>query len=292
MSLNKIVSGAAKLASTTSSSIGSGITAAKAGASSALGSLENKVAGLSAAGSLKSLGALVRSRNIKDAISGLIGSTVTSAVFEGAVKDWRVRLSIPESLVAYNDSYLISPLTETNGFVFPYTPQISIAHSANYQSVEPVHNNYPFFAYQNSKVEAITITGQFFLEDSNEARYWVGAVHYLRSVTKMSYGETSNAGAPPPVVHLNGYGDFVFKDVPVVVTSFQIELPNDVDYISTGLGDSNLGPVDPGLGVAWAPVKNTITVTVQPIYSREEVRQFSLDAFVRGDYVKTSGKYI
>jgi hypothetical protein len=42
-------------------------------------------------------------------------------------------------------------------------------------------------------------------------------------------------------------------------------------------------------GVAWAPVKSTITVTVQPLYSREQVRNFSLDRFIKGDYVLGSG---
>jgi hypothetical protein len=76
------------------------------------------------------------------------------------------------------------PLSETNGFVFPFTPTIMMQHSATYQPMTPVHNNYPFLSYENSKVDAMTITGQFFCEDSVEAAYWIAAVHYLKSVTK------------------------------------------------------------------------------------------------------------
>jgi hypothetical protein len=171
--------------------------------------------------------------------------------------------------------------------------------------MSPVHNNYPFLSYENSKVDAMTITGSFFCEDAVEAAYWIAAVHYLKSVTKMAFGADTNAGAPPPVVKLNGYGDYVFKDVPVVITNFNVEMPNDCDYISTGLSAGapaagvvskvasavgiNLPGSSVAQGVAWAPVKSTITVTVQPLYSREQVRNFSLDKFIKGDYVLGSG---
>jgi len=280
MGLNKFLSGTANISATAAS------VASKA--KSALGALENKVQSLSATGSLKQLGSLVRSRNVIDAANGAAAAEPKAATFADSGRDWRVRLSMPNNFVG---SKLLTPLEETNGFVFPYTPQITVNHSANYQTMEPAHNNYPFFAYQHSRVESMTIVGQFYLEDSVEARYWIGAVHYLRSVTKMAYGNTSNTGAPPPVVRLNGYGDFVFNNVPVIVTSFTIDLPNDVDYISTGVAGE--APVDTFTGeeleplesVGWAPVKSSITVVVQPIYSREEVRRFSLDSFIKGDYV-------
>ena len=60
------------------------------------------------------------------------------------------------------------------------------------------------------------LSGDFFIQNGVEANYWVGAMHYLRSCTKMFYGgDASEIGAPPPVVKLNGYGDFVFNDVPL-----------------------------------------------------------------------------
>ena len=123
----------------------------------------------------------------------------------------------------------------------------------------------------------------------------------------MAFGTDTNAGAPPPVLKLNGYGDYVFKDVPVVVQSFNIELPNDVDYISTGLSANapttasrvadavtavtgfQIPGSKAGQGVAWAPVKSQFTVVVHPLYSRDQVRNFSLDKFIKGDYVIGSG---
>lgn len=204
--------------------------------------------------------------------------------------DWRVRLTLPPHFA--NSETLFSILQSTGGLVFPYTPLITIIHSANYQPIDVVHNNYQYLSYQNSKVEAITLTAKFYLEDSREARYWVAAVHFLRTLTKMSFGESSNLGAPPPVVKLKGYGDFVFNDVPVVLQSFSMELPDDVDYISTGLGES--GSQEDGAfwldadvkdGIAWAPVKSQFNLTLQPMYSREKVNKFNLTDFVNGNYV-------
>ena len=45
-------------------------------------------------------------------------------------------------------------------------------------------------------------------------------------------------------------------------------------------------------GVTWVPVRSTINVTVQPLYSREQVRQFSLDSFVKGEYVFKGSGYL
>ena len=51
------------------------------------------------------------------------------------------------------------------------------------------------YLYQNSQVNAMTIIGDFFVENEKEGQYWVAATHYLRSITKMAYGASSNAGA-------------------------------------------------------------------------------------------------
>lgn len=200
-----------------------------------------------------------------------------SATSGDANPDWRVKLSLPKN---FEKSSILTPLLNTDGLVFPYTPTIYITHSATYSQIQPVHSNYPFFAYQNSRVDQFSITGDFFVENNYEGQYWLAAIHYLRSVTKMAYGATSNVGAPPPVVRLNGYGDYVFKDVPVIITSFAVELGQDVDYIKV-----------PGYGPngAWVPSRSNIQATVQPIYSRRAVESFSLDQFVKGGYIGKGG---
>ena len=194
--------------------------------------------------------------------------------------DWRVRLSVPPSFAS---SSILAPLIRTNGLIWPYTPQIYVTHSAAYTPIKPIHSNYPFFAYQNSQVDSFSITGDFFVENALEGQYWVAAVHFLRSVSKMAYGNTPDQGNPPPVIRLNGYGDYVFKNVPVVVTQFAVEMNQDVDYIFVeGLGT----------GGTYAPTRSNIQVTVQPIYSRRAVESFSLRRFVNGGYIGNGGGFI
>ena len=190
--------------------------------------------------------------------------------------DWRVRLSIPPGMGL--EPNLAAALGKTSGLVFPYTPNIVMSHSASYSQVKPTHSNYPFPVYQSSQPDNIQISGDFIIESEAEGVYWVAMVHYLRSVTKMSYGNSSNQGSPPPVVQLNGYGDFVFKNVPVVVQNFTCDLPADVDYIYVPALDT------------WAPTKCIVSVVLMPTYSRRSVQQFSLDKFVSGGYAKGSGQ--
>ena len=195
-----------------------------------------------------------------------------------SAEDWRLRLSIPPNFSLPGP--LGSKLANTNGLVFPYTPTVLINHAANYGSMQPTHSNYPFPVYRNSEVNSMSITGDFSVENEDEAIYWIAAIHYLRSVTKMAYGNTSNKGSPPPVVRLNGYGDFVFKNVPVVINQFSVDLPNDVDYLHV----RSIGPSG-----TWVPVRSVINVAVTPTYSRRAVQSFSLDRFVAGGYANGNG---
>jgi len=267
--------------------------------------------------------------------------SMASAVFGGdaASKDWRVRLSVPSDFL---NSPILSPLRLTeNSLIFPYTPAIALSGSANYDSQAITHQNYQFIHYQSSKAEQIQITAPFNVEDSDQAFYWLAAVHFLRSVTKMFTGNDPNSGNPPPIVKLNGYGDYVFKNIPVVVQGFSVDLPQDVDYISTGMSVAAATPAESGMmgtvasvsggvtklaglagamganraaktlskigtiggavagigkllnptsgsataGSSWVPVKSTLTVTLQPIYSRQSMKEFSLTKFVNGEYV-------
>jgi len=212
--------------------------------------------------------------------------------------DWRVKLSVPPQYTNASNS-LLSPLfTQTEGaMVFPFTPSILMSHTASYNAMQPIHTNYAFQNYQHSSVDAITIAGDFFVETAEDAQYWIATVHYLRSVTKMFYGSGPERGSPPPIVRLSGYGDYVFNNVPVVVQSFQVELPTDVNYIKTGLSDSgstssNALPGSTSGDVGWVPTQSNITVTVMPTYSRGQVSKFNMNDFVSGKYVTDKKGFI
>ena len=140
------------------------------------------------------------------------------------------------------NTHLLDPLRQVgNKLILPYTPSISVTNSANYNEWNLTHTNYPFFGYQNSRVEDISIDAEFPVEIEADGLYWIAAVHFMRIVTKMAYGPTHGTGDvnvqgnPPPIVYLNGYGDFMFPNVPVIIKQFRVDLPKDVDYIQCTL---------------------------------------------------------
>ena len=108
-------------------------------------------------------------------------------------------------------------------------------HSTNYSALAQTNSNYPFLAYQNSMPNDMNIVGEFIVQNWEDARYWVATVNFLRAAHKMFFGAEDNEykGNPPPILHMSGYGDHMFDKVPVIVQSFNVELRNDHDYITT-----------------------------------------------------------
>ena len=182
--------------------------------------------------------------NTNQGLQGEINNTRAQATLHDTTNfeqkaDWRVRLSLsPGAYYLYKDesNELLAPLRSTDGIVFPYTPSVNITYGANYQSVAPVHSNYKIFQYENSYVDSVSITCDFTAQDTEEARYLLAVIHFLRSVTKMFYGQDFDPkpGTPPPLCYLFGLGEFQFNAHPLAITNFTYSLPNDVDYIRAG----------------------------------------------------------
>jgi hypothetical protein len=196
------------------------------------------------AGGAGGLGSAIRSINLPaggEAIGDLV-SAFSAFGGDANANDWRVRLSLP-NWSSFRSSPVLKPLKEAGGLVFPYTPQISIKSSAKYSSESTTHTNYPFQAFKNSDPGTIEITAPMAVEDSAQALYWIACVHYLRSASKMFSGSDMKAGNPPPIVFLNGYGNYVFKNIPVAITGFTCTLPSDVDYIACNVVGSAAGNI-------------------------------------------------
>lgn len=200
---------------------------------------------------------------------------------------------------------VLFPLAAEGGVVFPLTPSIIVAHSASYNPLTATHSNYPFYAYQHSEVPSFTIVGEFPVQNAQDAQYWVAMLHFFRSVTKMFFGssvdENGNAdntlkGNPPPILTLNGYGDYVFNNVPVVITNFTCDMRADVDYICTTQKKRPVTTLNknvilnPSTNKTWAPTLSQITLQLQPVYSRESVKKFNMKDFVNGRLNGGDGK--
>lgn len=236
--------------------------------------------------------------------------------------DWRVRISLADhATIFYKDSNstnsesnaILGPLIETNGVIFPYTPTIGLSHTANYSAATPTHSNYNQNFYNNSDVTDITISGEFTVQSVEEGKYLMAAIYFFRSATKMFFGQGANAGNPPPIVFLDGYGGHYFPHVPCAITSFSHTLPADVDYIQIPIttttlteseipkNDGNYGSVNDSLGpriipdmgrgtnmvkkttkkygyasietTTRLPTNSTISITLKPMYSRKNLAE-------------------
>ena len=177
-------------------------------------------------------------------------STIQTRQNTPAAADWRVRLrlapnanylyKVPASKDGSGGPGILAPLAATDGVVFPYTPAIETSYQAKYNSYDLTHSNYRGYFYQNSSIENITIKGTFTAQDTREAAYLLAVIHFFKSVTKMFYGQDAEAGTPPPLVYLSGFGKYQFNESPCVVTTFGYSLPTDVDYIRAN-GFNNIG---------------------------------------------------
>jgi hypothetical protein len=243
--------------------------------------------------------------------------------------DWRVRLRLaPQAKYLYNATNpgILQPLKVTDGVLFPYTPTITTAYRANYNSYDLTHSNYRGYFYQNSYVEPIQLNCTFTAQSTNEANYLLAVIQFFRSVTKMFYGQDAERGAPPPLTYLTGLGDYQFNEHPCVVSQFNYTLPADVDYIRAGspnqLGTNQINqrdrqtvstgslfgglnrlaaalltkgaiperPAPPSLGTnrpTYVPTKIEISIVLLPIQSRNQVsKQFSVKEFANGNLIK------
>jgi len=170
-------------------------------------------------------------------------ATLQSRYKQAGSSDWRVRLQLaPTSDYLYNANPpgILAPLATTNGVLFPYTPTISTAYRANYETYDLIHSNYRGVYYKNSRVDDLQIRGTFTAQDTTEANYLLAVIHFFRSVTKMFYGKDGERGTPPPLVYLSGFGQYQFSSHPCVVSNFSYQLPNNVDYIRA-LNPNNYG---------------------------------------------------
>ena len=249
---------------------------------------------------------------------------------QAAGGDWRLKLRLaPGSDYLYNagEPGILQPLKVTDGVIFPYTPAITTTYTALYNNYDLTHSNYKGYFYQGSHVGELNITATFTAQDSNEAAYLLAVIQFFRSVTKMFYGQQDSfRGSPPPLVFLQGYGDFQFNLNPCVVQTFNYNLPADVDYIRAGapnINGTNLlqrrdrqtatvgtnnpsasrmsaAGLSPGgtrpppppttLGRAqptYVPTKMEITLVLLPMQTRSQVsREFSMEKFANGSLVQ------
>jgi hypothetical protein len=174
-----------------------------------------------------------------------------------------------------------SALQRTNGILFPFTPNISVAHQVEYSQYDLVHTNYQQNSYSRTRNPQIQVTGVFASQTPSEAAYTVGVMHFLRVMSKMNFGVRDNdAGTPPPVLEFSAYGTFNFHRIPVVLGSFQFVYEDGVDYVE----------VETSGEVVQIPTVMTISMDLLPQYSAAIQNGFNLNELASGSGYKGQGR--
>ena len=231
----------------------------------------------------------------------------------------------------YGSGGILEPLRKTNGMVFPYQPTISYQQDVTYSSIDLVHTNQELYAFTRSNAVKLVISGQFSAQNQTEGSYALACIHFLRTVTKMWFGASPNPGTPPPVLLFDAYGQYMFNQLPVIVTSFTVGLPNDVDYVPINLSKNGIsGTMSTGSqtdkrssveksaaintwaslanvkqtssimfkenltgssGYVWLPSVFTIDVSITVQNTPSRLRQFNFDQFKTGALLR-GGKWL
>lgn len=201
--------------------------------------------------------------------------------------DWRARLRPKAGGVDQfygalpNGDALMRPLKESGGLVWQYTPVIFLSGTAEYNQTLLHGMNYPINTFISSRPPDIPVQADFTANDIYEARYLLAIMTFLKVCTKAYFGDAAvakgNYGTPPPVMLFEYLGEHGFNKVPVVVTNWSMQLPDDVDYIPVVVNDL----------VTHVPSKTNIVITLTPTYTPHKVRRrFDLDAVRSGQAYK------
>ena len=196
-----------------------------------------------------------------------------------------------------SEENIMAPLHATRGMLFPYTPAIQISGESSWTAHDLVQTNFDILSYQRTPSASIGVTGKFTVQNQREGEYAIAVIHFLRTITKMHYGDQESAqnnalnnkdgvalaGLPPPVVRLRGYGKYMFPDLRCVVKGYSFNFDENMDLIRIK---------SPTGGHMSVPPMFTIQVNLGLQQSPRRVRKdFNLEEFRTGKAFITGGNW-
>lgn len=185
---------------------------------------------------------------------------------------------------------ILAPLIQTNGVLFPYSPTINFTQDVQYDLVGGglVHTNQDYNAYQRTPSVKLVIGGKFTIQNQYEGLYMLAVIHFFRTVSKMYFGQAAasagTAGLPPPILILNGYGTYMFNNLPCLLTSHSFDYGENIDTI-------DVPDLSGGITKLPAILSLTVDLTVQQTPYNMST-QFDLNAFRSGALMKSGGGWI
>jgi len=184
--------------------------------------------------------------------------------------------------------------------LFDSTPKIDESVSVNYQQKAlpqlPTSINY----YESTSTRTYNVSNILFVSRTREeATENQRTINLLRAWTKPAFGSTdmtgmnkysmqlsATLGMPPPILIFSAYqnnktyiegsvSDPIFtsggiKDVPVVITAFSVDWPEDIDYI-------------PAIDLSPVPIIQTVSLTLLETHTPANISKFNVNRFLNGN---------
>jgi hypothetical protein len=200
-----------------------------------------------------------------------------------AKEDFRVRLAA-QTRTQYNGE-LLSPLLNTGGLLFPYTPTITVSQEVDYANMQMVHSNMDYYSYSRTPNTTISLAGKFTVQNQKEGLYALAAIHFLKTMSKMYFGEkdagNNLAGLPPPILLLKGYGKYMFNNIRVILKSHNYTFEESAQTVAVNTISG---------GIVRLPALFTLSCSLVSQPTTKMMRKdFSLDSFRSGELLKTGG---
>lgn len=197
--------------------------------------------------------------------------------------DWRARLRPKKGgeETFYNalgaDQYLMQPIQDSGGLVWQTTPQIFLSGTSEYESHQEQGMNYPVQTFNKSVPPELPVAADFYATNNYEARYLLAVYTFIKIATKGYYGDRAvidkDYGTPPPVLLFEYMGEYGFNKIPVVISNYTIQYPDDVDYVPVTFGDK----------VTYVPSRSNIMLNLSTAYTPHRVRRnFSIHNVANG----------
>ena len=154
---------------------------------------------------------------------------------------------------------------QLNTVTFSVMPRISESGGAEYDTVQPTHHPGGIQKYRTSSPREWGITAKLIARNVAEATQMLNIMNMIRSWRMPFYGNgTANnfktskyLGAPPPILTLTAYGSGAIGPIKCVMTHYNWDWPDDIDYIHTENGNPMPVMMDVSLSLTetWSPAE-------------------------------------
>jgi hypothetical protein len=210
------------------------------------------------------------------------GATVSAADIAANVDADRQRNLTQKWLGGQEEIRLIQRggTSQQFGVRFFVTPEISEARTINYQEISEIRQPGGILIYIGTQLRTYQINARMVSRSQEEADLAYIYTQRLKAWTTPNkdaggpVAEGAGGATAPEILKLYGYGGASggqLRGVPVVITSLNIDFPNNVSYLKTTNGKADV------------PIVQNISISLKEARSVDDLEKFNIYSFRSGE---------